>query len=143
MVVDVVTRWWSTYHPIEQHLHLKRALGMMILREQITQTKSLTNKEWVIWRGILTVLGPFKKAQQKLEGENCVTISWVPRMIFYIKVILNLAVDLHRVGSEDENYASHTIFVMASKMNVDFENLWENQVNGKFNSEVVRGDFNR
>ena len=88
---------------------------MMVLREQIAQTKLPPDEEWVILRDMLTVLGPFKKAQQKLEGEKYVTISWVPTIIRYIKKMLNSAVDRHRVGAEDKNHASHTMFVMAKK----------------------------
>jgi hypothetical protein len=88
VVVNVVTRWWSTFSMCERLVYLKQALRAMALDDQIPAQKVLTNKDWEVIELVHKVLKPFKSAMIVLEGENYVTISFIPTVIKAIRTQL-------------------------------------------------------
>jgi hypothetical protein len=81
VVVDVVTRWWSTFSMCERLLVLKQALQSVAVDNQIPAAKILTDTDWEVIELIHKVLKPFKSAQTVLKGEKYTTVSLVPTVI--------------------------------------------------------------
>ena len=76
---DVSTRWWSTFTMTERLIHLKNYFDLMETEGSLTC--NLTESQWVTTKLVRDVLRPFMLAQKILEGEKCVTLSFVPGIV--------------------------------------------------------------
>jgi hypothetical protein len=63
VVVDVVTRWWSTYSMCECFIHLQPALAAMAVNNKLPDYVFLNVTDWKILRQVHQLLKPFKNAQ--------------------------------------------------------------------------------
>jgi len=82
-IQDVCTRWWSTYSMCSRLLRLKQYFYIMELEGSLDC--NLNEEQWKVIEDTCRVLEPFMVAQKLLEGENYVTVSFVPFLIFSIR----------------------------------------------------------
>ena len=47
LLLDVVTRWWSTFLSLRQARHLKKTVKCLLV-SKIVECVELSNEEWVI-----------------------------------------------------------------------------------------------
>ena len=94
VVVDVVTRWWSTYSMCTRLIHLQPALAAMALDKKIPESILLSETDWKILRQVHQLLEPFKESQELLEGDKYVTLSILPIAIKAIRTALKEIVDV-------------------------------------------------
>jgi hypothetical protein len=85
VIVDVITRWWSTYQTVDHILYLKPAFQSLMLDNLLDDEVALTEHDWAVLQEIHELLKPFKTAQELLEGDKYVSISWVPVMVGTIR----------------------------------------------------------
>jgi hypothetical protein len=78
VVVDVVTRWWSTYSMCARLIHLQPALAAMALDKKIPESILLNETDWKILRQVHQLLESFKESQELLKGDMYVTLSIFP-----------------------------------------------------------------
>ena len=84
-IQDVVTRWWSTYSMLTLLVYLKPAINSLKAENQLKEEQCLKEDEWKDVELIFDILKLFKSAQKYLEGEDYVTMSYIPLMIVAIK----------------------------------------------------------
>jgi hypothetical protein len=78
MIVDVVTRWWSTYSMCERLIYLQPALAALAVDNKLPDYILLNETDWKILRQVHQLLKPFKIAQKLLEGDKYVMLSLLP-----------------------------------------------------------------
>jgi hypothetical protein len=95
VVVDVVTRWWSTYSICARLIHLQPALATMAVDNKLAASIMLNETDWKIIIQVHQLLKPFKDAQLLLEGDQYVTLSLLPFAVKAIRVaLLNIVAPL-------------------------------------------------
>lgn len=142
VIVDVVTRWWSTYAMCDRLLYLKPALLSMVINETLSEARALSEIDWNVIALVHTVLKPFKLAQELLEGEKYVTISWIPTALQGIRKQLTAVVEDAAIDTE----AQRAVKNLATRLLHDFRTRWldERDVNQPaFTGNVIRGTYNR
>ncbi len=85
VVIDVVTRWWSTYSMCERLIYLQAALAAMAVDGKLAESIVLNETDWKVIMQVHELLKPFKDAQKLLEGEKYVTRSLLPSAIKAIR----------------------------------------------------------
>jgi hypothetical protein len=131
VVVDVVTRWWSTWSAIDRLLYLRPAIQHLLADNQLPQKFMLLEAEWELLKDTKVLLDPFKKTQKYLEGEKYVTISMIPVCIRLIRKQLK-----ETIQSADTN---GYVKALASRMLKSFESYWGVDDFVPFDGKVVRG----
>jgi protein subunit release factor A len=107
VVVDVVTRWWSsTYSMCERLIHLQLALAAMAANNKLPDYILSNVTDWKILRHVHQFLKRFKNAQKLLEGEKHVTLSLLPIAIKSIRPALIKIVGAEG-GGEAQNRVKH------------------------------------
>ena len=134
-IQDVVTRWWSTYSMLSRLVYLKPAINSLKADNQLKEEQCLKEDEWKIVELIIDILKPFKSAQKHLEGENYVTVSYIPLMIDAIEKKLK--------QYNEDNAINTNVRNLVSSMIDDFTSRWGHSSNPKFNKVVQRGSKNR
>lgn len=84
-IQDVATRWWSTYSMVERLLRLKIYFNVMVQQGNLPPGVNLNDDQWKILEDTVKVLKPFMVVQKLLEGQNYVTVSFVPVLIHCIR----------------------------------------------------------
>jgi hypothetical protein len=92
LILDVRTRWWSTYTMLERVLALKPYLD--VDHDDYVTEYDLDREHYTIIRAMVKVLKPLRDMQLFLEGQKYVTISFVPSSLE------SLRVDLTRMHTE-------------------------------------------
>jgi hypothetical protein len=113
LMLDVVTRWWSTFTMVERALKLKVAIQSMVVAGQIPAEHHISDADWKYIESVRAVMMPFRAAQKTLEGEKYVTASFV------VGMIREMRKDLNKTSSEDQ-LANQ----LSKKILEDFENRW-------------------
>jgi hypothetical protein len=138
VLVDVVTRWWSTYRMIDRLLHLKPAFSAMQADGKLLESKCLAEDDWKILSQVHAALKPFKTAQKLLEGEKYVTVSWVPAMVHGIRRSLKDAAVLPANTNDEKAVKNLSIRLLR-----DFQKRWRREEEPVFHREVLRGVLQR
>ena len=138
-IQDVVTRWWSTYTMLDRLAYLKPAITALVADHVIPEEYILSASEWHTIVKIIDILKPFKTAQKYLEGENYVTISWIPHMIKNIHK--KLEESLHLATDPDDQ--NDNVKYLVERLIFDFEKRWFHDGTLKFHRSVIRGQYNR
>ncbi len=120
VVIDVVTRWWSTYSMCECLIHLQPALAAMALDNLLPASNLLNETDWMTIREVHKLLKPFKDAQELLEGDKYVTLSLLPIAIKAIRAAL-----IKIVGAEGEGAAQNRVRNLAKRLLFDFREPWK------------------
>jgi len=89
VVIDVVTRWWSTYDMIERLLFLQEALEYMTRQGELHKDDLPSQQQWDLLTSLKLILAPWKDAQMMLESSSIVTSS----LVLYIVQTLADALD--------------------------------------------------
>lgn len=80
MVIDVATRWNSTFHMLERALYLKEAISSTLGILESASSASLENlnaDEWKLCTDMCTVLKPLEQVTVEISGEKYMTGSLV------------------------------------------------------------------
>ena len=72
LVIDVVTRWSSTFYMVNRFLKPKEPITAIT---SDLQMPTLSNMQWKDLKGLSELLKPFRDAVSLLEGEQYVTLS--------------------------------------------------------------------
>jgi zinc finger BED domain-containing protein 1 (E3 SUMO-protein ligase ZBED1) len=145
VIQDVITRWWSTYAMVERLFELKVALQLYDDEQNFERVNSrakikarmLTKKEWIALEHLKTVLKPFKLAQQFLEQEKNVTISFIP---FILDTIRDELTNVVEVANTEMNTS---VVACGTAMLESFETHFGGPGDPVFNKKPVRGDRQR
>jgi len=113
-IQDVATRWWSTYSMLIRLLRLMTYL--QLLEEEGEGRCNLTPEQWVIVKDLAALLHPFMVVQKLLEGESYVTISFIPFIIYKIRLGLQQAAD----DLNNSQHVANTATRMLAEFNVRF-----------------------
>jgi zinc finger BED domain-containing protein 1 (E3 SUMO-protein ligase ZBED1) len=139
VINDCPTRWWSTWKFAKRLLELKIYIAILVAEGVIEDELNLTRQEWDMLADIEELLQPFMLVQQFLEGQQYVTLSFVPYLISMV-----------RKGLEEkaENARSEVVRNLAHDMLKDrvkgFDVYWgEGQENSLFDENEVAGRGNR
>jgi hypothetical protein len=138
VVVDVVTRWWSTYKSLQRLLELKRAFDMMVLDGTLDRGKVLSESDWEIISSVQKVLKPFMTAQKNLEGEHYVTISTIPGYIGALRKLLQ-----KHVVQQANTVEEKKVHNLVNQLFLDFNVRWRGAFDRVFTGEVTCGAYNR
>jgi hypothetical protein len=78
-ILDVKTRWNSTYHMIARALELKQPLTLLIdeLCRENTDFHSLDNFDWDFFQELSVFLKPFKYVTERIGGQQYATFNTV------------------------------------------------------------------
>jgi len=101
------------------------------------KARMLTKEEWTSLEHLLAVLKPFKLAQQFLEQEKHVTISYIPFLLYTIREELTNIVE---ITNEEIN---NTVVDCARAMLESFELQFGGAGDPVFNNTTVRGNRQR
>ena len=128
LIPDVITRWWSTFTMCERLLRLKTHIDTMANMIPPKIANNLSNQQWECLKDIIKILGPFRYAQQLLEGEKYVTISLVPTIIFNIRNGLKYAASQVETNS---TYVQSMLDILLRSFNKE----WQQQLLHAIESE--------
>jgi hypothetical protein len=121
VVIDVVTRWWSTYFMCERLIHLQPALAAVALDNRLPESILLNETDWMTIREVHKLLKQCKDAQELLEGDKYVTLSLLPIAIKAIRAAL-----IRIVGAgEGEGAAQNRVRNLAKRLLFDFRERWK------------------
>jgi len=81
VVVDIITRWWSSLDMMERMIDLKEFIDQMRAGGHLESVDEMTSNDWANINDIKSVLKPFKLAMQVVEGNKHVTASTVVSLI--------------------------------------------------------------
>jgi hypothetical protein len=140
VVIDVVTRWWSTYSMCERLIYLQAALAAMAVDGKLAESIVLNETDWKVIMQVHELLKPFKDAQKLLEGEKYVTLSLLPSAI---KAIRNALIQISEAQGEGE--AQKRVKNLAKRLLHDFRERWKPDDASQYleGDEVTRGRLNR
>jgi hypothetical protein len=134
LIQDVSTRWWSTYSMIERLLRVKNHINIIAQTSRVVA--NLNAAQWMLLEDIETILQPFMYAQKLLEGEQYVTVSFMPTIICRIRSGLDAC--QHRVDN------SEYVATMLHKLRTSFDSEWGLGLpNTMFDEHLTLGDRNR
>ncbi len=103
-IIDICTRWNSTYAMIKRALHLKYPLRAMCIEEIVLSSLDLTESEWEDLKNIEALLQKFDRATQLISMERHPTItSYIPVMNWLIDVLTSYVHDESGVLAEAAN----------------------------------------
>ena len=143
VLVDVKTRWWSTYQSLERLFYLKNAFRYMVITGGVEDEMIFDDNEWQMIEDIVTFLKPFMKVMKKLEGEQYVTISLVPSLIAFLRKSIKDAVEQHNVRLNERTRTRNFLEWLIRNIHTDFEERWGTHDEPKFSREVQRGKYKR
>jgi hypothetical protein len=138
VIVDVITRWWSTYQTVDRLLYLKPAFQSLVLDNLLDDEVALTEHDWAVLQEIHELLKPFKTAQELLEGDKYVSISWVPVMVGTIRKKLKVTAEFLPGNTVDAAARN-----LAKTLYDDFCKRWNDEIAPVFDPTVVRGYMQR
>jgi len=124
-IQDVYTHWWSTYSMCSRLLWLRHYFSIMEIEGSLTC--NLDEAQWRVIGDTCKVLEPFMSAQKLLEGENYVTISFIPVLICTIRNGLQAVLD--------DPSTSNQIKTLVKVMMTAFRKHWESGDNGTVATE--------
>ena len=113
-IQDVATRWWSTYSMCSRLVRLKQYFYIMELEGSLDC--NLSEVQWRVVEDTCKVLEPFMNAQKLLEGENYITVSFVPFLISSIRRGLQAVL-------ADANSSDQVVALVTKMLNV-FDKHW-------------------
>ena len=76
---DYFITWWSAYAMFERLMVLKPAIEALVA--DMILPEYLNEYDWAIIRDVTTIIRPFKTLQLLLEGQNYVSLSFVPILV--------------------------------------------------------------
>lgn len=82
LIMDVATRWNSTYHMLARVCKVKEPL--MAVSGILQLNNTLTVSEWKVLKEVGTVLAPFEVATTELGAEKNVSVYKVNLILYYI-----------------------------------------------------------
>jgi hypothetical protein len=138
VIVDVITRWWSTYRTVDRLLYLKPAFAALEVDNLLDDEVALTLHDWAVLKETHVLLKPFKTAQELLEGDKYVSISWVPLVIGTLRKLLKETADA-APGNTGDAAARN----LAKTLHDDFCGRWRDANAPVFNPNVVRAYMQR
>ena len=121
VINDCPTRWWSTWKFAKRLVELKSYFCILVEEGAIDEDLNLHREEWDMLEDIEELLEPFMLIQRALEGQEYVTLSFVPHLITVVRKLLeskmanarsdavkNLAKDMltHEVKGFDKYWGS-------------------------------------
>lgn len=123
-IIDVKTRWNSTYHMLERMVELKDVIKYFLAIEEIPYQKGhaeqidkadeilrITSIEWDRIHQIIKFLRPFEEITQRVSGHNYVTASFIiPSYDALLKNIKAIKFELEKLRYPKE---SPTVFEKA------------------------------
>lgn len=86
---------------------LKLYLGLLVQENVIDEDLNLSGSEWDMLEDIEEILEPFMLIQRILEGQKCVTISFVPYLITFLR---------NKLEEKSVNARSHAVRKLAHNM---------------------------
>ena len=89
---------------------------LQLLEEEGEGRCNLTPEQWVIVKDLDALLHPFMVAQKLLEGESYVTISFIPFIIYKIRLGLQQAAD----DLNNSQHVANTATRMLAEFNIHF-----------------------
>ena len=85
VINDCPTRWWSTWKFAKRLRGLKNYIALLVAEGIIDEVMNLTREEWDMLEDIEELLEPFMAVQRYLEGQEYVTLSFVPYLISRVR----------------------------------------------------------
>jgi hypothetical protein len=138
VIVDVITRWWSTFRTVDRLLYLKPAFASLEADNLLDEEVALNLHDWAVLKEIHVLLKPFKTAQELLEGDKYVSISWVPLMVGTLRKLLKETADAAPGNTVDAAARN-----LAKALHDDFCARWRYAHRPVFHPKVVRGFMQR
>ena len=87
VVQDVSTRWWSTYAMISRLVQLRDHIHSIYKAGKIAVF--LTDEQWSVLIKMTVLLKPFMQLQTFFEGDQYVTLSYVPSMVSFLRTLID------------------------------------------------------
>ena len=143
VLVDVKTRWWSTFESLNRMLYLRNAFRYMVITNDIDESIIPDQDEWNLIELVCNFLEPFKKVMKMLEGEKYVTISLVPSLVCFLRKSIKEAIRQNNVRLSQRTRTRNYVEWLIKNINSDFEERWGKDNERQFSSTVVRGKMNR
>lgn len=88
IINDCPTRWWSTWKFAKRLVELKSYFSILVEEGAIDEDLNLHRDEWDMLEDIEELLEPFMLIQRVLEGQEYVTLSFVPHLITAVRKLL-------------------------------------------------------
>ena len=88
VINDCPTRWWSTWKFAKRLVELKSYFSILVEEGAIDEDLNLHRDEWDMLEDIEELLEPFMLIQRVLEGQEYVTLSFVPHLITAVRKLL-------------------------------------------------------
>ena len=115
-ILDIKTRWNSTFNMIERAIKIKLQLEILKIRHENLNSYWPTLSEWEKLDGIKELLSEFAMATTELSGQSYPTIAHV-RVIF-----LSLIAYLNTLNNSEDYLLNDMVTLMKLKL----ENYWNN-----------------
>ena len=77
LILDISTRWNSTFDMLKRALSLKSSINLLILNSKSKEIKNIQifNSDWIIIEELVMILEPFNKATKALCFEQKATLA--------------------------------------------------------------------
>ena len=132
VIQDVCTRWWSTYQMCARLLRLRFYIMELHESKVIPAHAMLTDEQWKVVKSVSDLLKPFMEMQKVLEGEQYVTISFMPYCIHTLRQSLDDTITA--------NAHAGTVH-LAKVMLTDFNRRWGTGAEGTVFGENAERTF--
>jgi len=135
VIVDIITRWWSTLSMMDRMLALRPVINQMRAGNFLVDVPKMTSSDWESIKQITEVLKPFKSAMKVLEGNKYVTGSLVASIVLALKKQLKIMASEAQPDTNSQRFAA-LLFK-------DLEERWVRSDGVVFDGHVHRGAMNR